>query len=97
MWKMWITDNLLNIINYFLFLSEVPRTLSLLQGFRFKPATGPAWKAAFEGQISEQFIFDNIVGNLVSIVRSIFAWLAIELIVHRGQNFFQKFQNENQK
>ena len=66
-------------------------------GFRFKPASGPVWRAAFEGQISEQAIFDQIAANFYNIVRSVVSWLAIEIVVHRGENFFQKSKNEQSK
>ena len=77
----------------FLFFLDVSRTFSLLQGFRFKPASGPVWKTGFEGQIAEQAIFDQSAAMIVNAVRGVVGWLVVEFVAYRGQNFFEKPKN----
>ena len=76
------------------YFSELPRTVSLLQGIQLKRASGPVWKKSFEGQLSEQNIFDNFAANLVSIVRSVAGWLAIELFRFHRQFFMSRPESE---
>ena len=46
------------------------------------------WKKAFESQFAEQRLFDNIAAVVANLFIRVTGWMALEMILYRGEHIF---------
>jgi len=65
---------------------QQPRTFSLLKGIYLMPASGDVWKSAFESQLSEQRMFDNVANVVANFFIRIVGWMFLEMLIYQGKH-----------
>jgi hypothetical protein len=50
------------------------------------PSSGDVWKNAFESQLSEQRMFDNVANVVSNFFIRVVGWTFLELLLYQGRN-----------